>query len=218
MRGKLGQKTPTVIIVGITPAGAGKTQLPECTINPNEDHPRRCGENVITCISGAGISGSPPQVRGKHYWAYFWAFAPGITPAGAGKTRSRSGHGGVWQDHPRGCGENSSSTASTISSRGSPPRMRGKLMQQSTVALDRRITPADAGKTWSSPPSPCARGDHPRGCGENQAFPLFWACPLGSPPRMRGKQSYIPYRFLGHGITPADAGKTPTFGHSVKRT
>ncbi len=157
-------------------------------------------------------------MRGKHNYGKEGKAMTKITPADAGKTCLSMPAAWAARDHPRGCGENTTSDRKTQCRAGSPPQVRGKLMQQSTVALDRRITPADAGKTWSSPPSPCARGDHPRGCGENQAFPLFWACPLGSPPRMRGKQSYIPYRFLGHGITPADAGKTPTFGHSVKRT
>ena len=70
----------------ITPAGAGKTWLFGFLWCVRWDHPRRCGENVITCISGAGISGSPPQVRGKLG-----------CPRVSGKHR---------RDHPRRCGEN----------------------------------------------------------------------------------------------------------------
>ena len=70
----------------ITPAGAGKTWLFGFLWCVRWDHPRRCGENVITCISGAGISGSPPQVRGKLSVVTPVMPEAGITPAGAGKT------------------------------------------------------------------------------------------------------------------------------------
>ena len=71
---------------GITPAGAGKTILQTTSPLQRQDHPRRCGENSIFTISSALMPGSPPQVRGKLFFAFiFFAFL-GITPAGAGKT------------------------------------------------------------------------------------------------------------------------------------
>ena len=52
------------------------------------------------------------------------------------------------------------------------------------------ITPADAGKTPVKQRERIQGEDHPRGCGENGEFEnIFWGC-LGSPPRMRGKQSF----------------------------
>lgn len=75
-----------------------------------------------------GTVGSPPQVRGKHLGGSSYCKSPGITPAGAGKTccplvllRPRA-------DHPRRCGENKSVMQRFQSSKGSPPRMRGKLI------------------------------------------------------------------------------------------
>ena len=45
VRGKLRNKTPTIVIARITPAGAGKTYLEGGFWAGHWDHPRRCGEN-----------------------------------------------------------------------------------------------------------------------------------------------------------------------------
>ena len=53
-----------------------------------QDHPRRCGENVLFALVHRACNGSPPQVRGKHFIQGLLALIGGITPAGAGKTFS----------------------------------------------------------------------------------------------------------------------------------
>ena len=50
--------------------------------------------------------------------------------------------------------------------------------------------------------------DHPRVCGENFRLPEFSLPVLGSPPRVRGKQTPIASATSFWGITPACAGKT----------
>ena len=50
---------------------------------------------------------------------------------------------------------------------GSPPRMRGKLLQDAMTKCQFRITPADAGKTCWRKSVMQRFQDHPRGCGEN---------------------------------------------------
>ena len=70
-----------------------------------------------------------------------------ITPADAGKTRYFVLFHLVQQDHPRGCGENSSFFITSTNISGSPPRMRGKRTNLLSVYSFARITPADAGKT-----------------------------------------------------------------------
>ena len=70
-----------------------------------------------------------------------------ITPADAGKTRHGFIVGVFFQDHPRGCGENSVVNMRTDKPIGSPPRMRGKLSADILIQPCVRITPADAGKT-----------------------------------------------------------------------
>ena len=55
----------------ITPAYAGKTRLQRRINMPNEDHPRRCGENVYLRLYYRRYVGSPPQVRGKRRYSTF---------------------------------------------------------------------------------------------------------------------------------------------------
>ena len=112
------------------------------------------------------------------------------------------------RDHPRGCGENTAAPASRGLCIGSPPRMRGKLLEARLRRHQAGITPADAGKTKRQRIRTCRRQDHPRGCGENLSGFRTDSLPIGSPPRMRGKpvapSTICHYRR----ITPADAGKT----------
>ena len=73
----------------ITPAGAGKTRRRSCAGRREEDHPRRCGENVPSSTISPYSTGSPPQVRGKRWREVRDKNACRITPAGAGKTMDR---------------------------------------------------------------------------------------------------------------------------------
>ena len=110
-----------------------------------------------------------------------------ITPADAGKTVSTGSEGKMYEDHPRGCGENSVCVLSDYIAKGSPPRMRGKLLRKEKIMNEIRITPADAGKTTFTATSYGIYKDHPRGCGENLRADLVERHCRGSPPRMRGK-------------------------------
>ena len=71
----------------------------------------------------------------------------GITPADAGKTVRVIKSGMRTRDHPRGCGENGIQSYKLKDWKGSPPRMRGKRFCNAIKVNNRRITPADAGKT-----------------------------------------------------------------------
>ena len=71
---------------------------------------------------------------------------------------------------------------------GSPPHMRGKVIDVCSVVDKRRITPAHAGKSSLATASAPLRKDHPRTCGEKSG------CCLRFRPRP--------------GITPAHAGKS----------
>ena len=132
----------------ITPADAGKTlNLPIRKTNA-QDHPRGCGENCLFGVFAPRAFGSPPRMRGKRRRTKRMSIATRITPADAGKTVSRYIDSAMRQDHPRGCGENRSGTVRTKTTRGSPPRMRGKRGIIGLTTSFGRITPADAGKTW----------------------------------------------------------------------
>ena len=91
--------------------------------------------------------------------------------------------------------------------RGSPPRMRGKVLHQALRNLFRGITPAHAGKRPSRLRNWLAEWDHPRTCGEKFILALYWAFVLGSPPHMRGKVTCQVSDQNQFGITPAHAGK-----------
>ena len=70
-----------------------------------------------------------------------------ITPADAGKTSISCSKTLRYEDHPRGCGENSAFMVEDELPVGSPPRMRGKRIIAPYNGRYGRITPADAGKT-----------------------------------------------------------------------
>ncbi len=157
MRGKLFHLRTPKIVIGITPAGAGKTPAETQERHAREDHPRRCGENPVLHDFRAVSTGSPPQVRGKLLSGTPRKQLHGITPAGAGKTRLHAATSPLRTDHPRRCGENHVA-----------PEYRYFLC---------RITPAGAGKTQTGTPLGVFLRDHPRRCGENLVescqFPPF---------------------------------------------
>ena len=85
MRGKAEAFTVADLLVGITPAYAGKRYTNMFLINRKQDHPRLCGEKIFSLFSHAPHTGSPPPMRGK---AWAEAKVPAderITPAYAGK-------------------------------------------------------------------------------------------------------------------------------------
>ena len=152
--------------------------------------------------------GSPPQVRGKHAWELPISPTDRITPADAGKTGLINNPNEKTRDHPRGCGENHPTQCFRVPIIGSPPRMRGKQRILDQLCADKRITPADAGKTVQHGNAQRRKQDHPRGCGENCFAGLATSRAQGSPPRMRGKPVPLLHELQEQRITPADAGKT----------
>ena len=64
------------------------------------------------------------------------------------------------------CGEKCKRNRETGSRRGSPPHVRGKVIESICVCRHFGITPACAGKSEEAPTNADAEGDHPRMCGE----------------------------------------------------
>ena len=131
---------------GITPAGAGKSSLIGNLLPGSGDHPRGCGEKAQKGAAAATQLGSPPRVRGKARELRDKAALIGITPAGAGKSHNNLRWLCCCRDHPRGCGEKSPNNLIHSGNEGSPPRVRGKVVQQRKLRVSVRITPAGAGK------------------------------------------------------------------------
>ena len=71
----------------ITPADAGKTVEENSSSPAYWDHPRGCGENVISVLILPVKKGSPPRMRGKRTHTPPSKLNDRITPADAGKTR-----------------------------------------------------------------------------------------------------------------------------------
>ena len=153
------------------------------------DHPRACGENFDASFDGLPAPGSPPRMRGKHLINHAHRLVVRITPAHAGKTSSAFACAFLVADHPRACGENRTGFNISLQQLGSPPRMRGKPIRETSQYVNKGITPAHAGKTKTRVCFCLEEGDHPRACGENSAWLKCWNVQWGSPPRMRGKRA-----------------------------
>ena len=232
VRGKRSYNFVAWSIQRITPAGAGKTTSFVFVRAPPEDHPRRCGENYQLFFPGAGLRGSPPQVRGKRCTYDTNLNRYRITPAGAGKTIQLCCIGIQLWDHPRRCGENANKDKRCSYALGSPPQVRGKLGMAAFANFWQKDHPRRCGENkkivtpsgmeTGSPPQ--VRGkpasllhrysppqDHPRRCGENNKMFTFSAQEIGSPPQVRGK--HVSSRSISYDvrITPAGAGKTDDY-------
>ena len=190
MRGKVAQAMGNTFDAGITPAYAGKS--------------------LDQIANDIAVLGSPPRMRGKEPIPLCTTRTVGITPAYAGK--SAGPPFGLWccRDHPRVCGEKTTAAEPLVGVGGSPPRMRGKVLQPIRPLDHLGITPAYAGKSVSLSSQVCQGVDHPRVCGEKFPRPLLVLCLSGSPPRMRGKAPNGMRPLKPSGITPAYAGKSRT--------
>ena len=86
--------------------------------------------------------------------------------------------------------------------------MRGKVPLRHAGHRAGQITPACAGKSYSTTGFSSTTGDHPRVCGEKGCCPLLEVHAEGSPPRVRGKVCPNQIRLKDLRITPAYAGKS----------
>ena len=146
MRGKGVVQRQIALVVGITPACAGKRHPVKSGHGAQRDHPRVCGEKPSSNCCLLITSGSPPRMRGKGSRKTHFQPHLGITPAYAGKSRRDRLDYYVPQ--------------------GSPPRMRGKGRTKEVLLYDRGITPAYAGKRSAQAFFRKLSWDHPRVCGE----------------------------------------------------
>ena len=146
MRGKVAGGVIIGVLLGITPAYAGKRVRDSFCKDIRWDHPRVCGEKPRR---GSGLNlilGSPPRMRGKGSADVRTGQRTGITPAYAGKSPPAERSGPIRWDHPRVCGE----------------KYQDKNGNKRTAG----ITPAYAGKSHCHPGQCGRNGDHPRVCGE----------------------------------------------------
>ena len=208
MRGKVGSIAVFYIRCGITPACAGKSGPISASGKAIRDHPRVCGEKALHDGGILPAQGSPPRVRGKVVVSRNLCLLSGITPACAGKSELQALVLSGQRDHPRVCGEKFFCRSLAAVTRGSPPRVRGKVLPRLLFLACIGITPACAGKRGHGRQSGRSAGDHPRVCGEKVCKEIAPLSVWGSPPRVRGKvlAALMPENRVG--ITPACAGKS----------
>ena len=65
MRGKERLAKNQRSVHGITPAYAGKRKVCDGSRHETRDHPRVCGEKIISMLKASFGAGSPPRMRGK---------------------------------------------------------------------------------------------------------------------------------------------------------
>ena len=90
MRGKEATCGITRLLVGITPAYAGKRLPVTARCRSRGDHPRLCGEKSLAVYYSVSVVGSPPPMRGKGHFCTANPINPRITPAYAGKRQKPS--------------------------------------------------------------------------------------------------------------------------------
>ena len=132
----------------------------------------------------------------------------GITPACAGTTYAEYGGGQSFRDHPRMCGDHNAECYSTDGAKGSPPHVRGPLLETGNVSQKSGITPACAGTTSRYRDLGNEDRDHPRMCGDHCHKVCQSLIKVGSPPHVRGPPSPSASTVPKYGITPACAGTT----------
>ena len=64
MRGTVAEQLSSIDPLRITPAHAGNSGVCQGCLRIPRDHPRSCGEQNLTPLSGGHVSGSPPLMRG----------------------------------------------------------------------------------------------------------------------------------------------------------
>ena len=207
MRGKVPYHRQVCLQNGITPAYAGKSSTLPPTLPITWDHPRVCGEKDHLATIFFCRPGSPPRMRGKGQVVELGGPGVRITPAYAGKSAQKWSIMAKKRDHPRVCGEKGHALGRPLPLRGSPPRMRGKVLVAVDAGRTFGITPAYAGKSVHVPGIGVFFRDHPRVCGEKFIFNEYLHIFQGSPPRMRGKVRSGGRASEPYGITPAYAGK-----------
>ena len=171
----------------ITPACAGRSMGNKQKVLISQDHPRVCGEKTPRMYRGTRPRGSPPRVRGEAPDLATAATELRITPACAGRSTGQREGSARREDHPRVCGEKHGRRRPCETCTGSPPRVRGEVLDLLGDVRHLRITPACAGRRKIVADYLELGRDHPRVCGEKTIRLMILTSAAGSPPRVRGE-------------------------------
>ena len=146
-----GEHTPFIFAscspMGSSPHVRGARTPPSPASRTSWDHPRMCGEHFWLIVCRVPFPGSSPHVRGAHHRRKVPAPRPGIIPACAGSTRHKVNQSNQVRDHPRMCGEHSTSSKPPLVVSGSSPHVRGAPFSPTNAGGFIGIIPACAGST-----------------------------------------------------------------------
>ena len=208
VRGAHARHQRFAVTAGIIPACAGSTDWTVYDPVRHGDHPRMCGEHMPWSRSRACVLGSSPHVRGAHTQKRHPTRLRGIIPACAGSTTNDYDFDTPRRDHPRMCGEHGSGDCSLTLPAGSSPHVRGARHAHHLHTPVRGIIPACAGSTGRWRDEKRNVRDHPRMCGEHEAWSPQHTMQAGSSPHVRGARDLIAIPSAVVGIIPACAGST----------
>ncbi len=187
-RGGLRQLHRSETVHRNTPASAGRTRTGAGRRTGRAEHPRVGGEDATAPHVSLTVVGTPPRRRGGPMATSTLRHSARNTPASAGRTAPTARHRCCWPEHPRVGGEDVMDMTSGVISDGTPPRRRGGRRRHQQTPVDRRNTPASAGRTGTAGPGVLDVVEHPRVGGED---------PPGAAPELRLIRN-----------TPASAGRT----------
>ena len=130
-----------------TPAWAGRTFRSSLTPTGRGENPRVGGEDRVRTFQSSPDGGKPPRGRGGLLAGARPTDGGGKTPAWAGRTASRPRTAGAPRENPRVGGEDRVPIYRLLIRRGKPPRGRGGLGPITLCVVEKRKTPAWAGRT-----------------------------------------------------------------------
>ena len=125
VRGTVLLKNNFTLVIRIIPACAGNSVSLPTSSQPDRDHPRVCGEQVISKSPLDSLIGSSPRVRGTDTGCLGCASHLRIIPACAGNRLCQVFNNLSTRDHPRVCGEQRNLRGKMSRREGSSPRVRG---------------------------------------------------------------------------------------------
>ena len=178
-------------------------------------HPRACGGNRPRNRHRRRHRGPSPRVRGKLVLEDRRADPHRSIPARAGETRPHPADRVHPRVHPRACGGNWSSIASSWLRMGPSPRVRGKPHAECAVVYQLGSIPARAGETFAAASLTASHRVHPRACGGNRVFHMPCVGGSGPSPRVRGKRTTVVRLRASRRSIPARAGETTSQSASL---
>ncbi len=150
-----------------------------------------CGADALFFEDKRIGRGSPPRVRSRHFIGVAQLLIHGITSACAEQTTCAMAIRPRRTDHLRVCGADSFGVDATNVGKGSPPRVRSRLIRHGVGEREPGITSACAEQTDREVDNGFHCRDHLRVCGADFLYRAGGLTMKGSPPRVRSRPQSV---------------------------